>query len=132
MRQLSQYIKNNRGQAIVEFALVIPWLLLLVVGILEFGLILNQYMVVAEASREGARSAALGGDDATVVNVVKAAVPTPTMDRTKVQVAISPSTRIRGSAVTVTVTYPLKTITQMMSVFFTDPNVSGSATMRME
>lgn len=132
MRQLSQYIKNNRGQAIVEFALVIPWLLLLVVGILEFGLILNQYMVVAEAAREGARSAALGGDDATVVNVVKAAVPTPTMDRTKVQVAISPSTRIRGSAVTVTVTYPLKTITQMMSVFFTDPNVSGSATMRME
>lgn len=132
MRQISQAIKNNRGQAIVEFALVIPWLILLIVGIMEFGLILNQYMVVAEAAREGARSAALGGDDATVSNVVKAAVPSPSMDRTKVQVTITPSTRTRGSAVTVTVTYPLKTITQMMSVFFTDPSVSGSATMRME
>ena len=130
--QIAHYIKNNRGQTIVEFALIIPFLLLLVVGVMEFGLILNQYMVVAEAAREGARSAALGGDDATATSVAKAAVPSPSLDRTKVLVTITPSTRTRGSAVTVTVTYPLKTITNLMSSFFTVTVVTGVATMRME
>lgn len=132
MLLISRYIKNHRGQTIVEFALVIPWLILLVVGVMEFGLILNQYMVVAEAAREGARSAALGGDDATVANVAIAAVPSPTMDRSKVQVTIEPADRIRGNAVTVTVSYPLQTITKLMNSFFTQGTVQGSATMRVE
>ncbi len=132
MQLISGYIKNHRGQTLVEFALVIPWLILLVVGVMEFGLILNQYMVVAEAAREGARSAALGGDDATVTGVVKGAVPSPGMDSNQIKVTVVPATRTRGNSVTVTVTYPLKTITKMMSGFFTQGTVQGSATMRVE
>jgi Flp pilus assembly protein TadG len=131
---LSRYIKNNRGQAIVEFALVFPWLILMLVGVIEFGLILNQYMVMSEAAREGARSAALGADNATVTAAVQAAVSSQSIDKSRITVSINPSgARVRGNAVTVTAAYPVKTITQMMSVFFTGtPTVEGSATMRVE
>jgi Flp pilus assembly protein TadG len=47
--------KGREGQAMVEFALVIPVLLLLLLGIIEFGLLLYNQQVITNASREGAR-----------------------------------------------------------------------------
>lgn len=132
MPRLTCYTKNNRGQALVEFALILPVLMLLVVGVMEFGLIINQYMVVAEAAREGARSAALGGSDAAVTTVVKTAASQ--IDVSKLTVTISPTTtRVRGNGVTVTVKKPVKAITKLMSPFFpTGFAVQGVATMRVE
>ena len=132
MLWLTGYIKNNRGQALVEFALIIPVLLLLVVGVMEFGLVINQYMVVAEAAREGARSAALGGSNATVTTVVKTAASS--IDTSQLTVTISPTTtRVRGSGVTVTVQKPVASITKMMTPFFPAGfTVQGVATMRVE
>ena len=49
-------IKNQKGAAIVEFAIVAPLLILLVVGICEFGLLWYNSQVIINASREGARS----------------------------------------------------------------------------
>jgi len=128
----TKYIKNNRGQALVEFALVLPVLLLLIVGSMEFGLVINQYMVLAEAAREGARSAAVGNNNATVVTVVKTAASH--IDTSQVTVTISPTdTRIRGNGVTVTVAKPVQAITQLMSPFLPAGfMVQGTATMRVE
>jgi len=47
--------KGQEGQALVEFALVIPFLLLLMFGLIEFGLLLYNQQVITNASREGAR-----------------------------------------------------------------------------
>jgi Flp pilus assembly protein TadG len=47
--------KGREGQALVEFALVVPVLLLLLLGIVEFGLLLYNQQVITNASREGAR-----------------------------------------------------------------------------
>ncbi|MBW2187820.1 MAG: pilus assembly protein [Deltaproteobacteria bacterium] len=49
-------VKNNRGAALVEFALVLPLLLLLLVGLIEFGLLFYNKQVLTNASREGARA----------------------------------------------------------------------------
>lgn len=49
-------VKNNRGAALVEFAIVLPLLLLLLVGIIEFGLLFYNKQVLTNASREGARA----------------------------------------------------------------------------
>ncbi len=51
--------RRDRGAAAVEFVLVLPVLLLLVFGIVDFGRMLNAQIVVTEAAREGARAAAL-------------------------------------------------------------------------
>jgi hypothetical protein len=51
--------RDERGQALVEFALVLPILLILIIGIIEFGRAWNISLVLGHAAREGARAAAL-------------------------------------------------------------------------
>jgi Flp pilus assembly protein TadG len=51
--------RDERGQALVEFALIMPFLLLFIIGIVEFGRAWNQHQVITDAAREGARSAAI-------------------------------------------------------------------------
>jgi hypothetical protein len=49
------YLKREEGAAAVEFALLLPLLLLILFGIIEFGLVLYNQEVITNASREGAR-----------------------------------------------------------------------------
>jgi hypothetical protein len=53
---------DQKGQALVEFALVLPLLLLLVVGMLEFARAWNLHQTMTDAVREGARRAVLADD----------------------------------------------------------------------
>lgn len=46
---------GQKGQALVEFALVVPVLLILFLGIMEFGLLMYNQQIITNASREGAR-----------------------------------------------------------------------------
>jgi Flp pilus assembly protein TadG len=57
---------RTRGQALVEFALVIPVFLLVLCGILDFGLMLYSRMTVINASREGARISVTAADHTTI------------------------------------------------------------------
>lgn len=68
--------RRDRGAAAVEAALVIPLLLLLVFGIIDFGRMLNYQIKVTEAAREGARALSLGADARTRVNTVMDISPT--------------------------------------------------------
>jgi Flp pilus assembly protein TadG len=53
--KVRKLIKNQKGAALVEFAIVLPLLALLVGGLIEFGLLLYNQQVITNASREGAR-----------------------------------------------------------------------------
>jgi Flp pilus assembly protein TadG len=68
-------IKNQKGAAIVEFAIILPLMVLLVVGIGEFGLAWYNKQVIVNASREGVRAGIVRGadfsDDATIRSIVK-------------------------------------------------------------
>jgi Flp pilus assembly protein TadG len=57
---LAGKIERERGTAAVEFALLLPVLLLLVFGIIDFGRALNAQITLTQAAREGARLVALG------------------------------------------------------------------------
>jgi hypothetical protein len=61
----------RRGQSMVEFALVLPLLLLITGGVLEVGNLLTLYNRVSLAAREGARFLATGGDAEDVVQVIE-------------------------------------------------------------
>lgn len=52
-------LRDDCAQSIVEFALVLPLLLFLVVGIIQFGLIFNAYITLTNAVREGAREGSI-------------------------------------------------------------------------
>ncbi len=64
---------DERGQAMVEFAIVLPLLLLLMVAVFEFGRAWNVYHAETDAARLGARSAAVA-DPATTKDSVYAVV----------------------------------------------------------
>ena len=57
--ELGRSASRERGQALVEFALILPAILLLVVGMLEFARAWNLHQVMTDAAREGARRAVL-------------------------------------------------------------------------
>lgn len=58
---------SERGAELVEFALVLPLLLAIVAGIIDFGLLFQRYLVLNNAAREGARLAVLPGYQAADV-----------------------------------------------------------------
>ena len=49
-------MKNEKGAAAIEFAIVLPVLVLLIAGIMEFSILLYDKAVITNASREGARA----------------------------------------------------------------------------
>jgi hypothetical protein len=126
-------MKRTRGQALVELALILPVILLMVIGMLEFARAWNLHQVVTDATREGARRAVLAD---------------PTMDRDSVKAAmwrhvaqfgydpqyatmvIKPDAdfKVSGESITVELTLPYR--------FFVLPNRSitmkSSLTMRNE
>ena len=57
--------RSDDAQSLVEFALVVPMLLILVFGVIDFGLGLRAYISVASATREGARYASVGNPPGT-------------------------------------------------------------------
>jgi Flp pilus assembly protein TadG len=63
--------KNERGAAMLEFAIVIPFLLLLLMGIVEFGWIFNGYITLTGSAREGARLAVVGAEESEIREAVR-------------------------------------------------------------
>jgi len=49
-------MRNRKGTAIVEFAILLPLLLVIIFGTIEFGLLMYNKQVITNASREGARA----------------------------------------------------------------------------
>jgi Flp pilus assembly protein TadG len=111
--------RGERGQALVEFALVLPVLMLLLVGIIKGGLLYNNYLQLTDAVRTGTRTLAIergqGTPCADASNTILASASG--LDRTKISISMTeagnatadsgcPFTLASGSAVTVQATYP--------------------------
>jgi Flp pilus assembly protein TadG len=69
------YRGHEPGAAAVEFALVVPLLLMLVFGIIDFGVLMHRNTLLDNAAREGVRAASLGRSESDVRAVVQAALP---------------------------------------------------------
>ena len=65
MTALRKWSRGEHGQAMVEFALVLPILLLLLCGIIDFGWLYYNQIALSNAAREGARYAVIHYDPAT-------------------------------------------------------------------
>jgi Flp pilus assembly protein TadG len=130
-RDNSRFGARRRGQALVELALFVPVLLLFLSAVIEFGRLHQQSTLAAGAAREGARVAATGGKDTEVAAAVGRFASA--LDPAAVRVAVTPSTRVSGQEVTVTVDVPVTLMTPVVSSLvgpvFT---VHGKAVMRVE
>jgi Flp pilus assembly protein TadG len=123
--------RAERGQAVVEFALIVPILLLIVMGILDFGRVFYTYEALANAAREGARFCALHPGDA---NGTKARVAGELGGRVTPDLAAtscpSASTVAAGDPVSVSASATVDLITPLMGSLVGDPvTITASATM---
>jgi hypothetical protein len=60
-RRLRRLVRSESGAELIEFSLTLPLLLLVVLGIIEWGFVFREYEIVTNAAREGARIAVLPG-----------------------------------------------------------------------
>lgn len=128
-----KFFRNEKGQSLVEFALVIPLLLLILMAIIEFGFLFNSYLVISNASREGARLASLGGSDYSVEERVK--LVSSNLDELNLTVTISPNelNRGRGDMVQILVEYDYQLLSPIISKVLSPLiNLESETFMRVE
>src|SRR5688500_8417839 len=51
--------RRHRGQSMAEFALILTPLMVVLLGIMQMGFVMNAYVTLSNAAREGARSASV-------------------------------------------------------------------------
>jgi Flp pilus assembly protein TadG len=128
------WLKKERGQAMVEFALVLPLLLLLVCAIIDFGWIYCNQLVINNASREAARYTAVHFEGASIdaadrtaaQNIVQSS--SPTLTSPTVTLAYNAADR----SVKVTVSADVPVLTGVSSTFFGGSTVTLSAVSVMK
>jgi Flp pilus assembly protein TadG len=132
MKQIMN-LKRKKGQALLETALILPFLILILAGIIDIGLLFNNDLVISNAAREGARIAAIGSSDAAIQSSI--INMTQSLKQSKLKITINPqdSTRKKGDQVTVTVEYDNSLITPIISAILPNPvHLSAKTVMRVE
>lgn len=83
--------RRDGGQALVEFALVVPILLLLIVGLAEFSRAWNAKQVLTDAAREALRSSVVANPSFTyesMLNLIDEALLRASLDPERVDVSV--------------------------------------------
>jgi len=137
---------DERGAVLIEFVLVLPLLLLLLVGMFDLGFAFQQYQAVTNAAREGARMAVLPGyspgdvEDRVRAYLTASGVPDPLLW----SISVSPPTSVTpigGGArftvirvqVQVTHTFTLlRPIAALVGGAFATVPLTSESTMRTE
>jgi Flp pilus assembly protein TadG len=116
------------GQSLIEFALVLPVFLILVLSIVDFGWALRSWITVTNSAREGARLGAVG---ASCDDIKQRAVDTSANLLTLSDVTVDNCQGDPGTSVVVTVTYHYSFITPLGAVLTTFSGGSLPSTITM-
>lgn len=128
-------IRNEKGQSIVEFALVVPILLLLLVSIVDFGRVLYTYSDLHFTAQETVRLAGLGKNDTEIRQFAINNFNSGNITGSMVDITPSTTNRKSGQYVTVTINYPFNLLTPFISRLFTSDGfivISVDSTIRIE
>ena len=132
-RNHTHSVRSEQGQTAVEFALVAPFLVMLLLAILQLGITFNHYLTVTDAARAGARRAIVarvaGLTPADIEASVRAAASD--LDQSQLKVLVDDATwNVSGSNVIVTVTYPYAI--NVLGVVVASGSLTSTMTDRLE
>ena len=120
--------RGERGAAAVEFALVVPLLLLLVFGIANFGRAYTISATLGNAARTGARTMALENSASAARTAAQGAAPGVPLSTSQIAVTGScPTGSTSTTLVTVRITYPMTFVT---GLFGSSVTLHGTGVMR--
>ncbi len=132
---------REKGTSAVEFALILPLLLLLLFAIIEFGFVLYDKAVITNASREGARTGILMRDPRVPVSTIKSTVNAYCASNLiSFGTTTTPTTTVSGAPcvpdndLTVTVAYPYNflVLPNFLSTVTGQINLTAETVMRCE
>lgn len=130
MKVLETLRKKEKGQALVEFVLVLPILLLLVLGMVEYGWMLNAKISVTGAAREGARATSVIGKDNTGNAFAVASAAANKYMGTGVLAADDITVTVTSDSVTVSISYDKA---PLIGLYIKENmSLNSSVTMRLE
>ncbi|QHE51394.1 TadE/TadG family type IV pilus assembly protein [Pontibacillus sp. HMF3514] len=125
--------KKEDGQSMVETALVLPVLIILLVGMFDFGRIFYTYTHLHLAAQEAVRVGGLGGNDSEITAFTKSYVNINDPENLVVGVSPDDSMRVSGDYVTVTLDYPMESFTPFISSLLPSAfTVHTESTIRVE
>ena len=136
MRRPTTTKSTRRGQALVEFTLVAGLLLMLLIGIIQFGIAYSNQEQITDASREGARRAVINRSQGQVgmvnAGITAARNAASSLDQGQLLVDVSSQTGTwgAGDAITVKVEYPYDI--SILGLVVKSGNLSAETTMRAE
>ena len=115
---------RERGQATVEFAFVLPLVVLALLAVVQVGLVVRDQLGVVHAAREAARAASVDRDPGEAVRAAHRTLP-----GAEVEVGDRPKL---GGEISVTVRYTSVTDLPLVGVLFPDPDLHATSVMRVE
>jgi Flp pilus assembly protein TadG len=130
MKTRKLFFKDKDGQSLIEFAMILPVLLLVLFGITEFGRAIMVTNILNIAAREGARAGAESGDTTSVVDKVNTVLQAANLTGAVVD---PPVYDLTERTVTVTVKYDFEVLAPGIfdSIIIPDPfTLTGRTVMR--
>ena len=125
--------RSQKGQAMTEFAIVAPILLLILMGIMQLGVVYNNWVTLTDAARAGARKAAVCrsgcSPDATTAATAAVKNSAANLNQSNLGVTVT-STWAQGADATVTATYPWSI--NVMGVVVASGTMTATTTERVE
>jgi hypothetical protein len=118
---------RDNGQDLVEFAIVFPVLMLLILGIIEFSVVIWSYDTIANAAREGARYGIIHPDDTAGIEDV-ARQRALALNQGRLEVVPTRIDEEDNPTIEVVVTY----VVQPFTPFLRAIQLETAATMRLE
>ena len=118
---------DESGQTMVEMAIVLPVLLVVLIGIVQFGIAFNKYLTLTDAARAGARKAVVAHDAGACVSQGQSSASD--LKQSDLTVSCSSSWQ-HGADVTVNATYPYSL--NVLGVVVADGKLSVTTTERVE
>ncbi|MEW6242693.1 MAG: TadE family protein [Bacillota bacterium] len=125
-------MRGDKGQALVEMAFVLPILILLLLGIFEFGRAFNAYLTLQHSTREGVRRGVTGATDQEIVDRIRQTAAA--LDWSQVEVHITPpeGERRSGMELNVSTVYTFRFVVPVVSSWSEGIRLQTSLKMRME
>ncbi len=134
MKRVGSASASDSGAVAVEFALVMIPLLLILMGVIDFGRAYNQQITLTEAARAGARSIAVQNNSTAAANSIEAAAAGAGMTRASGlsfdPLPACPTGAAVPATITVTVSYPLTSLTGWFDSLFSGDHLTGKGMMR--
>jgi Flp pilus assembly protein TadG len=130
--RMKRWLSGERGQSMIEFALLLPLLILLISGMVDIGRYCYAYLRLEQAAQEIVRLGGLGRSDAEIVDFAKSYATLKDAKNLKVEINPPDASRKSGQYIQVTLSHSQSWVTPVVGGILPQPVIQAQSTIRVE